>query len=376
MSKRNRGKSSRPAAPSAPSTTKPAAQPAPPAVPSQVSAPQPRKRPVTGWLLAGLALLLLVGGGAAAVANNSAPRATPRPTPRPPTSIGPVSNCRQYPAFAEKLGFSRQSAYDTSDTLGLNTVGVALIDTSTVISGGQPKTYRHPSWDDAGHLGPIVVDWDGNAYTVPTPKVALYNNPIELQNRVMKIDSATGVMTELLRLPSSVKPSQANPYGTLGLTIDCETRSLYVATVYGSDRDREAGRIFRIDLSTSTPRITSEIDGVDAMGLAVFKGVGARRLYFGSVRTPLIRSVILDDKGDFYGGARDEASLAGVFGNGEDKARRIAFTAGEMQIRGIEFNFNLEASREKTENRYAFAYQAATDSWKLTSVSAVEKSAQ
>jgi hypothetical protein len=227
--------------------------------------------------------------------------------------------------------------------------------------------YRHPSWDDAGHLGPIVIDWDGNAYTIPTPRISLIENPLDQQNRVLRVDAATGVLSEFLRLPTAAPSFQSNPYGALGLALDCETRSLYVSSVAGSDREHERGRIYRIDLSGPQPKITSQIDGVDAIGLGVFKGVRARRLYFGGLRASDVRSVVLDDTGDFYGDARVEAPLVGVYGDGEDKARRITFTNTEMQIRGIEFSFNLVASREKTETRYTFAYDPAQDAWRFVS---------
>jgi hypothetical protein len=141
---------------------------------------------------------------------------------------------------------------------------------------------------------------------MPSTRSTGITNPIDQQSKVFKIDAATGVMSEFLRLPGAAPATQANPYGTLGLALDCETRSLYVSSVSGSDREREIGRIYRVDLSGPQPKITSQVEGVDALGLGVFKGIKARRLYFGGVRAAVVRSIVLDDKGDFYGDVRDE----------------------------------------------------------------------
>ena len=355
---------------------KPTPAPTPPQAPaattaSEPSAPAPARRRVPVWLFAVIGLALI--GAVAVILAATQPRTAPRAVPRPPASVGAVNACRKFPQFAEKLGYSRSAVLDSSDSLNINITGLALLDPPAAGSTGQTRVYTHTSWDDAGHLGPIVIDWDGNAYTVPTPRINLYTNPIDQQSKVFKIDAATGVMSEFLRLPGAAPATQANPYGTLGLALDCETRSLYVSSVSGSDREREIGRIYRVDLSGPQPKITSQVEGVDALGLGVFKGIKARRLYFGGVRAAVVRSIVLDDKGDFYGDVRDEVSLVGVFGDGEDKARRINFTNTEMQVRGIEFSFNLVAAREKTETRYAYAYESASDTWRFTGASAVGK---
>jgi len=368
MSKRKRS-SPRPQAKPAP-TLSPAPEPVA-SVPAPASGPAPARRRIPIWFLgvAGLAAIGLI----AAVLVATQPRTAPRAVPRPPASVGAVNACRKFPQFAEKLGYSRSAVLDSSDSLNINITGLALLDPPAAGSTGQTRVYTHTSWDEAGHLGPIVIDSDGNAYTVPTPRINLYTNPIDQQSKVFKIDATTGVMSEFMRLPGAAPATQANPYGTLGLALDCETRSLYVASVSGSDREHEIGRIYRVDLSGLQPKITSQIEGVDALGLGVFKGIRSRRLYFGGVRAAVVRSIVLDDKGDFYGDVRDEVSLAGVFGDGEDKARRINFTNTEMQVRGIEFSFNLVAAREKTETRYAYVYEPASDTWRFTGASAVGK---
>lgn len=329
-------------------------------------------RRLSPWVFVAVAAAAIVAA-AALIGPAVAPRAAPPPTPRPPPSIGQAAACRQAPKFAEALGYSRNAALDSSDSLNRNIMGLALIDLPAASSSAQPRVYRHPTWDDFGHLGPIVVAWDGAAYTVPTPRINVFANPLGQQNRVLRVDPATGALTEFLRLPDVAPSTQANPYGALGLAIDCDTRSLYVATVAGSDGDHERGRVYRIDLSGPQPQITSQLAGVDALGLGVFKGSRARRLYFGALRAAEIRSVVVDDKGDFYGDVRTDAVLAGLSGDGEDKARRISFSNTEMQVRGMEFSFNLVASREKVETRYTFVYDAPADAWRFTGAAPADK---
>lgn len=337
-------------------------QPAPPissvqTSPSTPVAPMGRKR---GWVLpliiAG-AISLVVGVGAMVLLQ---PRAVSEADLKPPTSIGNVVGCRGTPRFVRTQGFGTSAALDTSESAS-NLVGAVLIEPGA--GGAAPRTWQHPSWDDAGYLGPILRDWDGNLLVVPVPRISNWENPLNRQNRIYRIDSTSAEMKLLMELPVEASPTLSNPYGTLGLALDCETKSVYVSGISGSTRERELGRVYRLDLSGAQPVVTSILDGIDAFGMVVFNGSKTKRLYLASARSGEVRSVALDARGDFIGQPRSEFSVSGLHGDGDDRIRRmdVAANNAELQLRGIEFGYNLVPAREKTETRYTFRYERTED---------------
>jgi hypothetical protein len=179
-------------------------------------------------------------------------------------------------------------------------------------------------------------------------------------------------MAALLDLPAVRPPSQTNPYGLMGLAYDCQTRSLYLSSVAGSSRDMEAGRLFRVDLRGPAPQVAAQLDGVDAIGLGVFAGAQGKRLYFGSARTSEVRSVALDEAGDFTGAPRVELTLAEHDPRGDDKARRLTFdAAGTLRVDAMKFNFNLVATSEHRQNAYRYLYDRAKDAWVFQDMTSV-----
>lgn len=308
------------------------------------------------WPWAGLALALLAGAGLAAYF--AAPRLPP---PAPPGRFpqGPTSLCTSLPPFARALGYDESAVLDTQG----NRKGLVLYSRPASPEQQPADVYQHPTWDDAGYLGQTVTDKFGNIYAAPAPRISLFDNPPELQNTLYKIDANTGVMAAFLSLPWAAAPSPANPYGLLGLAYDCDTHSLYASSVAGSTRLREAGRIFHIDLNTG--RVASQLEAIDAFGLAVFNGVSGKRLYFGSARHSEIRSVALAEDGRFAGVPRLEVSLAGWGPAGDDKARRLDFTTrNTLIVRGVEFNFNLIARSDRPQTTYTLNYDPNTDTWR------------
>jgi hypothetical protein len=98
--------------------------------------------------------------------------------------------------------------------------------------------------------------------------------------------------------------------------------------------------------------------------LGVYNGSRGTRLYFGAARLPEVRSLALDQTGNFVGAPRVDLSLAGLGPKGDDRARRILFDQqGNMGVRAIEFNFNLVATSEQMQNEYHFRYDRNQDSW-------------
>lgn len=288
-----------------------------------------------------------------------------RATPAPPEAFafGPVAHCRPVPKFAQALGFNQTSVIDTQG----GQKGLILYQPAARSGDPPPGTFQDPTWDDAGYLGPLTTDRNGNIYVAPSPRVSLYDNPPGMASTLFKIDTATGQMAEFLDLPVAAPPSAENPFGILGLAYDCDTHSLYASSVAGSTRTQALGRIFRIDLGSG--RVASELDAVDAFGLAIFNGVSGKRLYFGSARASEILSLALDVTGNVAGIPRLEVSLAGWGVNGDDKARRVIFNNDNtMTVRGLPFEFNLIATSERPQSEYRLQYLTNNDSWQLLSI--------
>lgn len=277
----------------------------------------------------------------------------PARTNRP---VGMVTSCQKTPAFVAQLGFSNP-ALSTSER---GRAGLWVIEAQA-----DGRRYQHPSWAAAGFLAPIERDGEGNVYVAPAPTINTLLNPPAEQNTVWRVDAQTQQMTPFVKLPDAAPTNEQNAFGALGLAYDCETASLYVASVFGSTRTREAGRIYRVDVKTK--QVAAQPDNVDAFGLRVFNSIKGKRLYYGLARRAEIWSVDLDDAGNFTGPPRREISLTGLGPRGDDKARRINFTPqNDMLVFGVEFDFNLIAPTEKQETLYRFRYDAVKDVWLYT----------
>lgn len=268
------------------------------------------------------------------------------------------NNCKLVPPFVGRLGFSPRHAYFT--TAEKRTAGLVLLEAGQ--AGAAGRRYQDSSWTKAGGLSAIQIDNRGNIFTVPAPFINVLNNKINDQNTIYRVDGETGTMNAFLRLPLPDSLSADNPYGILGLTLLCETGSLYVSTVAGSDRLHENGVLYAISIAGA--KTTDRLKGIDAIGLGIVYNDGERRLFFGKARTPEIWSVKLDKRGQFSGSPRMECSLAGLGPRGDDKARRIRSTSeGVIEVNGTAFGFNLIAPTERQETVYRFVYDAATKKW-------------
>ena len=267
--------------------------------------------------------------------------------------VGIVNGCQKTPPFVGQLGFSNP-ALSTSEK---SRPGLWVIEAKE-----NGRRYQHPSWTKAGFLAPIERDAEGNVFVAPAPVINTLLNPPAEQNAIWRVDGKTQAMERFIKLPDAAPPNEQNVYGALGLAYDCDTASLYVASVFGSKRDQEAGRVYRVD--TKTKQVAAQLDNVDAFGLRVFNSVKGKRLYYGLGRKSEIWSADLNDAGNFTGTPSREISLDGLGPRGNDKARRLNFTANnEMSVFGIEFDFNLIAPTEKQETVYRFRYDAFKDAW-------------
>ncbi len=322
----------------------------------------PVQRAQPGWVQWWPAAVLVLGA-AGLVWLATRPAASPVSAPR---ALGGVANCASQPAFVAAAGFSLNSALTTSDD---RRMGLVLIEAA---ADGSLRHYQDPTWTTAGWLGGIALTERGDVYVIPAPRISLWDNPPEKSTILYRVDGATGQMAPALTLPPAQPPSAANPYGLMGLAYDCETHSLYVSSVAGSSRQAEVGRLFRVEVSGAAPKLAAQLDGLDAIGLGVFNGVQAKRLYFGSARTSEVRSIALDAAGNFTGTPRFEFNLADQDPRGDDKARRLTFDpVGGLQVDGLKFNFNLVATSEHRQNRYRYRYNSAADAWDFVDLSSV-----
>lgn len=276
----------------------------------------------------------------------------------PGMGLGGVTYCQATPKFALDMGYDTTAIMSTNETLK----GLFIYDRPTQLGQTPTNVYQHPSWDDAGYLGTPVNDELGNIYVAPAPRVNLYDNPPEQQNTIFKVDTKTGDMEAFVALPFPAPMPPENPFGIIGLAYDCDTRSLYAASVAGSTRDRELGVIYQID--SQTGEVVSQLEGIDAFGMAVFNRVLGKRLYFGLTRKSEVWSVALGNDGRFRGKPRFEFSMAGWGSEGDEKARRIIFRKSDkMIVRGTQFNYNLIAGSERLQTDYQLRYDPTQDIW-------------
>ena len=306
-----------------------------------------RASPQTRWSLIAVAIVgIVIIAGVGIFVSQRGNRSNTNPD-----AIGGIT-CRGLPAFAQRLGFGQQTQIDTSDT---REPGVRLIEAGQ----GEPHVYRHPSWNQAGYLGAYAVDRDGTIYIAAAPQTSLFLNPPEQQNRVYRIDPQTGEMNLYIDLPAAQSPDGSNPYGVLGMALDCDTRSLYVTSVAGSTRNEEAGRVFRVDLQSA--KVTATIEGIDAFGAGIFSGPDGRRLYLGYARQPDVAVVSLDDRGNFTGSLRRAFSVAEKLTDGDGRVRRITWSSEGMVLTITPFTYTLVPA--STSQRLIYSYSTPADVW-------------
>ena len=240
-----------------------------------------------------------------------------------------------------------RSAFSTSEK---TTMGLVLVELG---NQGAGRKYQHPTWNMCGWAGPLLLDQFGNCFVGPVPVISIYYNPPAEQNRIYKVDAVTGLMQLFKELP--------------GFAYLCETNTLYVSTVQGSDRRSEKGIVYAIDAGSG--EILDRMTGFDVLGMGISYAPGVRSLYLGSARTSDVVVVHLTKNGTFQGKPKAAFTLADLGPRGDDKVRRIRFNQyGAMQVYGVEFNFNLTAPTEKQESVYEFNWNDETKKWNFIKV--------
>ncbi len=280
--------------------------------------------------------------------------------------FSPPNECKRMPIFSTKIGFDLQrSAFSTSER---KVKGLVFIEFSKDGDANKNKIYQPDSWKQAGAMGPIIIDEEGNVFAAPVPMINTLDNPSNLQNILYKLDSRTGDMANYIALPDypsaefKAQPEQ-NPFGLLGLAYDCDTKTIYATSVKGSSRDEETGCVWAVRKSDKS--IISTAKKIDAMGIGTTNINTEKRLFVGKTRNGEIISYPLNTDGSIKtDSARLETSLEGLGPRGDDRARKIRFNErNEMVIQGIEFYYNLIAPTEKQETVYVFRYNPNTQRW-------------
>ena len=274
-------------------------------------------------------------------------------------------NCAAYPKFIQKIGLQQPAAIDTQQSL---LPGVVIKELE-----GKRRIYRHTSWEMSGHVTSTVRDSDGDIYAVPVPSVGLDTNPLERRNTVYRIDSITGVMSVFIKLPLAETSFQGNPFGTLGLTLDCDTSSLYVSSVANSTPREVNGVIYQIGLRNR--KIIAQFPQVDAMGLAVFNLGEGKRLYFGDARSSSVFSVALSQNGQFVREQkpRHEFSLLDIRNGDTTQIRKIRFTQDpqygyKLIATETEFSFRMHAQSHRRYRHYEYIWDTRQKNWKYLQI--------
>ncbi|HAY72067.1 MAG TPA: hypothetical protein DCX89_09275 [Saprospirales bacterium] len=272
--------------------------------------------------------------------------------------VGPVQPCAGISQFIVDQGIPVPALIDMRQ---VGYYGMKILENR--ING---KEYSHPTWDDFGYLGLYTTDKSGNIYVTSVPHVSIDLNPVGEQNRILKVDTKTGVMAEHMRLPQAAESTNRNPFGAVGLHYDCDNDFVYVTSLAGSGIKEELGRIYQVDIQDK--KILSQLDNVDALGVTTFNTMTGKRLIYGLARKPHVYSVALDDKGKITGAPKMEFSLLDQPGGADDKAHRIVFNADTMMIKANKFTYTLAAASDPDKNIYRFSYNRQEDKWEFMDV--------
>lgn len=291
-----------------------------------------------------VALALLAGG--VLVFRRGGPRP---PSPTTPTA---VDGCRATPQFVAGVASSPDVALATDGR-----------EKGLVLRSAGGDTYQHPSWDDAGYLGALAYDAQGNVYAAPTPRLSLADNPLAGAATLWRADSASGELRPFTTLPGTA--SERNPFGTLGLFYACDFDALFAGSVLGSTPNDERGGVLVIRLPDGER--TSLLEGTDVMGvLLVRQGLGYV-LYAGSARSPEVLALPLDAQGKSAGPVTPLLDLTQAGATPQERARKLRLVGSELIVDLVPFTFSLQANASGTAplRRATWHWDTAAGAWAL-----------
>lgn len=301
-------------------------------------------------LIAGIILAVLVA--ALGLSWGQTQKPSPPVAEQPPA---PTDGCRGQPKF------SLNPALGLAGTLAIATDGP---EKGLTLTGSQrpDAPYQHPTWDDAGFLGPIAYDDAGNIYVAPTPRLSLIDNPLEGVTTLWRIDTASGEMKPFVTLPGAA--SERNPYGVLGLTYACDIDRLFAGTVVGSTPATERGGV--VAISRDGRGLDTILSGIDVMGVLVVRVGNGYELYAGLARSPEIVAIPLDAAGKPTGPRRNLIDLTAAGASPSERARKLRLQNGELIADLVPFNYSLQssASGQPQGRRMIWIYDLASKIWR------------
>lgn len=277
-----------------------------------------------------------------------------------------TDQCRASPLFTADptvlgvAGVQGAGGANASGTFALSTEGrekgLALI------AGGPAQApYQHATWDDAGYLGAIAYDREGNVYTAPTPRLSLVDNPLAGVTSLWRVDSASAEMRPFVTLPGAA--NERNPFGVLGLFYACDNDTLYAGTVTGSTPTAEHGGVIAVHLPNGEARPI--ISDLDVMGVLVVRQGGRLMLYAGLARSPDIIAVPLDDQGQAAGPLSPLIDLMLAGATPQERARKLRLVNGVLVADLVPFNFSLQSSASGSPQirRAAWEWDTVAGAW-------------
>ncbi len=271
------------------------------------------------------------------------------------------STCPGYPKFMNvKFPGIKGVGFSTTES---KNKGLWLINPLIDAKYRERLIFQDSTWNDAGWLGAMLTDKNGNIWCAPVPVVNVLDNPTKDQNKLWCVNTNTGKMEVFINLPDGDKVSIENPYGILGITYNCEADVIYASTVAGSTRKQQNGKIYAINVNDK--KIIGTLEVGDVFGLGMSYKDGYRKLYFGSARNGNVYAINLKENGAFVGEQKLAFSIEGLGPRGDDIVRKLKEDdKGNFIITGNEFKFNLTAPTEIQSNIYSFQYDANEEKWK------------
>ncbi|MBX0326471.1 hypothetical protein K2Z83_02020 [Oscillochloris sp. ZM17-4] len=293
-----------------------------------------------------LALVIVVAGLAVALGGAPAPSVASRPEA--------VDTCRATPQFVAAVATSPDVALATDG----REMGLALRSAT-----GEASAYQHPTWDDAGYLGAIAYDAQGNVYAAPTPRLSLADNPLAGAATIWRADTASGELHPFVTLPGAA--SARNPFGVLGLFYACGLDTLYAGSVLGSTPAQEQGGVIAMHLPDGGQ--TTILSDTDVMGVLLVRQGAGYTMYAGLARRPEVVALPLDAQGRAAGPPVQLLDLTAAGATPQERARKLRLVGDDLVIDLVPFTFSLQANATDVPQvrRAVWGWDAATGKWSL-----------
>lgn len=293
-----------------------------------------------GLLAIGLVAAGLVAGAGRAPRAVAAPQAT--------------DGCRATPQFVAGLSAGPGLALASDGpTMGL-----------TLRAADGSAAYQHPSWDDAGYLGPIAYDAAGNVYAAPTPRLSLVDNPLAGAATLWRADSVSGELRPFVTLPGAA--SQRNPFGVIGLFYACGLDTLYAGSVLGSTPGEQRGGVVAISLPDGAQ--TPILSGTDVLGVLLVRQGAGYTLYAGLARSPALIALPLDSRGRPSGPPATMLDLTAAGATPQERARKLRLVGDQLLVDLVPFAYSLQinATDRPPSRRAVWVWDAERGGWSLS----------